>query len=151
MTKGDQVREVFKKGNANCAQTVLCAFTEETGLSEDTLARIASGFGGGIGRLRGTCGAVSGMCMAAGLLRGHTLGQPDEEKEATYAMIQELVGKFKEYNQSIYCCDLLGGVTSTAPTDDLYATTAKPLRPCIEYMAYAAELLEQYLKDHPLE
>ena len=62
---------LFESGSVNCAQAVLCTFAPELGMDKDTLARIASGFGGGVGRLRGMCGAVSGMCMAAGALYGY--------------------------------------------------------------------------------
>ena len=55
----------------NCAQSVLCAFTDITGLNEKTSMRLASSFGGGMGRLREVCGAVSAMFMIAGILKGY--------------------------------------------------------------------------------
>ena len=85
---------LFESGSVNCAQAVLCAFAPELHMDVDTLAHLASGFGGGVGRLRGMCGAVSGMCMAAGMLYGYGLNDTDEQKAATYAVIQQLVKAF---------------------------------------------------------
>lgn len=138
--------ELFESGCVNCAQAVLCAFAPELHIDTDTLARLASGFGGGVGRMRGMCGAVSGMCMAAGMLYGYGLNDTDEQKAATYAVIQELVGQFKEEHGTINCGELMRSLanktepTPTPRTAEFYAT-----RPCSRFVASAARVLEAYL------
>lgn len=146
MTKGEEARAIFESGCANCAQAVLCAFAKEVGTDTETLARVASGFGGGMGRLRGQCGAVSGMCMAAGLLRGHGLAGEDGDKAATYRMTQELIAAFREKHGSTVCRELLGGNPSTDPTPTPRTAEFYRTRPCGGYIADAAEILDAYLK-----
>ena len=79
--RGDKAKELFQSGY-NCSQSVLIAFSDITGLSEETSAMIASGFGGGMGRMREVCGAVSGMFMVAGFLYGTTDKDGEAEKAA---------------------------------------------------------------------
>lgn len=138
--------ELFESGNTNCAQAVLCAFAPELGLDIDTLARLASGFGGGVGRTRGMCGAVSGMCMAAGLLRGYGLADDDDGKAKTYAMIQALLAQFKEEHGTINCGELMRSLANkTAPTPTPRTAEFYATRPCSRFVATAAGLLEAYL------
>ena len=68
--KAQRAKALFLEGY-NCAQAVAGAFAPEMGLSVDAAARLASGFGGGMGRMREVCGAVSGMTLAASALRGY--------------------------------------------------------------------------------
>ena len=83
MTRAERAREYFKSG-LNCSQSVLLAFSEDTGLAEDTAKAISRPLGGGMGRLRQTCGAVSGAALASGLLF------PDLSKSEAYALVQEI-------------------------------------------------------------
>lgn len=139
---------LFESGSVNCAQAVLCAFAPELGMDKDTLARLASGFGGGVGRLRGMCGAVSGMCMAASMLYGYGLEDSDEQKAATYAVIQRLVKGFEAAHGTINCGELMRSLaekkepTPTPRTEEFYAT-----RPCSRFVATAAALLEAYIAE----
>lgn len=137
--------ELFAKGY-NCSQAVLLAFAEEAGISEKTAAMIASSFGGGMGRLREVCGAVSGMFMTAGLLAGYSDPENHAEKTAHYKRIQELAERFKSYNGSIVCRELLGlkkeGADSHVPekrTDEYYKK-----RPCRELVEIAAKITAEY-------
>ena len=91
--KAQRAKALFLEGY-NCAQAVAGAFAPEMGLSVDAAARLASGFGGGMGRMREVCGAVSGMTLAASALRGYNDPKAGPEKTDTYAMIQELAGRF---------------------------------------------------------
>lgn len=146
--RGDKAKELFTQGY-NCSQAVLISFSDMTGLDEKTSAMIASGFGGGMGRMRETCGTVTGMFMAYGLINGYSDCKAFEEKKETYAAIQALAGKFREINGSIVCKELLGlsaPESTNVPekrTDDYYKK-----RPCAELVKIAAEILEEYLSSN---
>ena len=83
----------FKNGY-NCAQAVLLAFSDELEIDEKTLALISSSFGGGMGRMREVCGAVSGMFMVAGLKYGYSGPSAKQEKAELYALVQNLAALF---------------------------------------------------------
>ena len=145
LSKGNIAKNYFEKGY-NCAQSVMLAFCDETGLDFETSALISSGFGGGIGRLREVCGAVSGMVMVLNMIKGYNDTGKGGAKAAHYALIQELCGKFREINGSIVCKELL------APADR--STSAQPVertaeyykkRPCSELVKCAADILNEYL------
>ena len=132
--------ELFCKGY-NCAQAVVAAFHEELGMTESEAARLSSSFGGGMGRMRETCGAVSGMLLVAGLLWGYGTPGDDEAKAAHYRLVQEMAAKFRERTGSLICRELLGNPPSdpnpTPRTADFYKT-----RPCAGFVALAAEILD---------
>ena len=150
MNHGDKAAELFYEGY-NCAQAVLMAFSDVTGLEEAYAARLISSFGGGMGRLREVCGAVSGMFMAAGLLYGTEEGASQEDKAAHYARIRELAGRFKVQHGSYICRELLEGVSTTpggapeARTEQYYIK-----RPCGQLCHDAAAILDQYIQENPL-
>ncbi len=112
MDHGIKAAELFLQGY-NCAQAVAVAFCDVTGLSEDFSAKMASSFGGGMGRLREVCGAVSGMLMVAGLLYGYDNSDADDKKKALYKQVQELAEQFRAENGSIICREIL----KNPPTD----------------------------------
>lgn len=146
MERGITAEQNFKNG-CNCAQAVLAAFSDLTGLEEETAMRIASGFGGGMARMREVCGAVSGMFMAAGLILGDDNVPSHEHKAALYAELQELAEGFREENGSLLCRELLAGVGTeqgSAPEERTERYYRK--RPCAELCRCAAELLEEYLR-----
>lgn len=151
MTRGEAAKERFQNGY-NCAQAVLLSFSDLTGLDEKTAMRIASSFGGGMGRLREVCGAVSGMFMAAGLIYGQDAVPDNKEKSAHYAMLQGLAARFREENGSIVCRELLAGVTrDTSPNAEPRTEAYYKKRPCGELCAMAAEILDAYIKENPVE
>ena len=104
--KSSLAKAYFEQGY-NCAQSVLLAFCEETGLSEEQAARLASTFGGGMGRMREVCGAVSAMFMVEGLVEGYSDPKAKEEKSEVYARVRALADRFREKNHSIICRDLI--------------------------------------------
>lgn len=128
----------------NCAQAVFGAFCEQLGVPFDVAMKLSSSFGGGIGRQREVCGAVSGMCMAAGILYGYDTPETGEIKAEHYRLIRELCDKFKEENGSIICREILKnaeeGGTPAARTNDYYAN-----RPCLKCVHDAAEILEKHI------
>lgn len=106
MTHAEKAAAAFQNG-ANCAQAVVTAYADELGMDEKTALRLASSFGGGIGRMREVCGAVSGMMMVYGLLRGYDDLNDPALKKAHYANVQALAAQFREANGSIICRELL--------------------------------------------
>lgn len=137
-------------GGYNCAQAVMVAFCDVTGLDKDMAARLSSSFGGGMGRMREVCGAVSGMLMVAGYLYGYDTPGDDRQKKAHYALVQDLAGKFREQIGSIVCREILKNPPSdpnpTERTPEFYKT-----RPCARMVALAARILDEYIAQHPTE
>lgn len=135
----------FKEG-FNCSQAVLLTFADECGLERETALKIASSFGGGMGRLREVCGAVSGMFMAAGLLYGYAVTDDKQAKTAHYELIQRLAEKFREKNGSIVCRELLGlDHKSDCPIPENRTKEYYKKRPCAELVGDAAEILAEYI------
>ena len=99
-------RKFFHDGY-NCCQSILLAFQDVTGLPEEKLAAVASGFGGGFGRLREVCGAVSGMTFMAGIISPFVNPEAREDKKNNYALVQEFADRFTAENGSIVCRELL--------------------------------------------
>lgn len=139
--------ELFLKGY-NCAQAVAVAFCDVTGLDETLSARLSSSFGGGLGRLREVCGAVSGMAMVAGALYGYEDPQDDAAKKAHYERIQQLAGQFCNRMGTIICRELLenppSDPTPSPRTAEYYAD-----RPCARFVMVAAEILDDYIQKNP--
>ena len=148
MDHGIKAAELFLSGY-NCAQSVAVAFHEELGLTEGQAARMASAFGGGMGRMREVCGAVSGMLLVLSCLYGYDTPGDDASKKVLYTQVQELAGRFREENGSIICREILKNPPSdpnpTPRTADFYAK-----RPCAKMVMTAARLMEEFLEGHPL-
>lgn len=149
MNHTDHAVDMFKLGY-NCAQAVVVAFCDVTGLTPDYAAKMASSFGGGMGRMREVCGAVSGMLMVAGLLYGYETPGDDVSKMAHYALVQELAGRFREQEGSIICREILKNPPSDPKPTPRNAEFYK-VRPCARLVALAAQILDDYIAEHPLE
>lgn len=150
MDHREKAAELFVNGS-NCSQAVAVAFCDVTGLEPEFAAKMASSFGGGMGRMREVCGAVSGMLLVLGLLYGYDdPGEKDAAKKAHYALVQALAGKFRERNGSIICREILKNPPTdpspTPRTEEFYKS-----RPCARLVVCAAELLDEYIEAHPLE
>ncbi|MBQ2858290.1 MAG: C_GCAxxG_C_C family protein [Bacteroidaceae bacterium] len=142
--------ELFKEG-FNCSQSVVAAFADEYGFTREQALKMSASFGGGIGRMRETCGAACGLFMLAGLETAATEGSDREGKARNYAVVQELAEEFKRRNGALRCADLLGlsqkePVVSTpeARTAQYYAK-----RPCAKMVEEAARIWCEYLEKHP--
>ena len=110
MTMKDRVEkavELFKSGY-NCSQSVVAAFADMYGFTQEQALRMSASFGGGIGRMRQTCGAACGMFLLAGLEKGAVDGKDREGKAANYALVQQLAEEFRKRNGSMICAELLG-------------------------------------------
>ena len=147
MTRPEKAKELFE-GGCNCCQAVFCAFLEETNLTKDEALRLSAGFGGGFGRLREVCGAVSGMTMVISNKFASTDPNNHEEKAALYALIQKAAGEFREENGSIICRELLGlAEKSSAPVPEERTKEYYKKRPCSELVECAAKIAEKYLSE----
>ena len=136
----------------NCAQSIVLAFADLLPVDESALSRLSSSFGGGMGRLREVCGAVSGMFMVAGLLYGYDGPEVGQVKAEHYAKIQELAHRFEEKHGSIVCRELLGlAVRRDVPVPEARTAEYYKKRPCPEMIGEAAEILEQFINENPLE
>lgn len=141
----EKAQELFLEGY-NCSQSIVCAFEDLTGLDHQTSARLASSFGGGMGRLREVCGAVSGSLFVLGILRGYDDPKDAEAKTAHYHLVQEFARRFREKHGTILCRELLSGVKVKPGKDPETRTAAYYAeRPCLRYVADAAGILEKML------
>ena len=151
MTRRERAVSAFMQGY-NCAQSIVLAFADLLPVDEAALSRLSSSFGGGMGRLREVCGAVSGMFMVVGLLYGYDGPETGKIKAEHYARIQELAHRFEEKNGSIVCRELLGlTVRRDVPVPEARTAEYYKKRPCPEIIGEAAEILEQFINENPLK
>lgn len=142
--KSETAKSLFTEGY-NCAQAVAGAFSDDFGLDRDTMMKMMLPLGGGVGRQREVCGAVLGMCVVLGLKEDNPF--PDHEiKRECYEKVRMLCDVFKEKNGSIICRELLGVSESGGDPEKRTAEYYKK-RPCIELVACAAQILEEYLSE----
>ena len=137
----DKAVALFKQG-FNCSQSVFAACADIYGISDPQLAlRLSASFGGGIGRMRQTCGAACGMFLLAGLQNGSAAVGDAEGKKQNYALVQDLAAKFKQENGSLICAELLGIApkpqepTPAPRTEEYYKK-----RPCADMVASAVKI-----------
>ncbi len=150
--KADEARALFCAG-ANCAQAVFGAFAEECGITQEEAFRLASGFGGGMARLREVCGAVSGMILVLNCKYGNADLSDKTAKDAHYARVQALCNAFRQETGSIVCRELLGLAPgqSDQPRSEERTGEYYKKRPCADLVVLAAELTESYLKSSGLK
>jgi C_GCAxxG_C_C family probable redox protein len=150
MTHREKAIEYFCKGY-NCAQSVFAAFCDVTGYSEKEALMLASSFGGGMGRMRETCGAVTAMFMVAGVVRGYDDISTDAPKKAHYERIQKMAAEFKREHGTIICRELLASLkpdsnpAPSARTEEYYR-----VRPCVRFVATAADILDKMITEEKI-
>ena len=145
--RSQKARDYFLQGY-NCTQAVVLAYCDELGLDKSVALKIASSFGGGMGRLREVCGAVSGIFMVAGMLYGYDDPKDKEGKAALYAKIQELAARSKAQNGSIVCRELLGlSEHKSAPTPEERSPAYYKKRPCPDLVAAAVQILDDFIDE----
>lgn len=139
--------ELFKSGY-NCSQSVVAAFADLYGFTEEQALKMSASFGGGIGRMRQTCGAACGMFLLAGLDTGAVDAEDRAGKSHNYELVQQLAEKFRAENGSLICAELLG-LSTTATHRDTQAEPRTDLyykkRPCVEMVETAARIFANYL------
>jgi C_GCAxxG_C_C family probable redox protein len=137
----ERAKELFHQG-FNCSQSVFAACADLYGIEDEELAlRLSASFGGGIGRMRQTCGAACGMFLLAGLENGSATAHDAEGKQQNYALVQNLAAKFKDENGSLICAELLGIAPKPQdPTPEARTEAYYQKRPCVEMVATAVRI-----------
>ena len=152
MTHAEKAKAYFEQGY-NCSQAVFCAFAEDLGMKRELAAKLSASFGGGLGRLRLTCGCVSGAAMVLGLALGYDPEQSEKDAKAKhYEKVRELTAALEGRNGSLSCRELLAmkGVDASSGglpeerTEEYYKH-----RPCISMVVLATNILDRYIKENP--
>ena len=145
MNHAEKARDLFLSG-CSCSQAVVGAFADDLGLEQETALRLASSFGGGMGGMRETCGAVTGMLMVAGLKWGYSETGNLEKKTAHYARVRSLAEQFKSEHTSIVCRELLAHLSELKKDPSARTPEYYKARPCARFVETAAALLDEMEK-----
>lgn len=145
MTKGELAESLFKSG-LNCSQAVAVAFCKEMNMSENMAKQLTLGFGGGMGRMREVCGAVSGMTFVLSAI------YVNDDRAKMYERVQTVANEFRQNNGSVVCRELLGLNTKNpdTPIPEPRTETYYKKRPCPKLIAMSADILDRYIKANPL-
>lgn len=147
MTHSEKAAKLFCSGY-NCSQAVFAAFCDVTGIDEKTALKLSSSFGGGMGRLREVCGAVSGAFMVAGILYGYDIPNDNTVKKEHYSLIQDIANRFKQQNNTIICRELVKGLAKdTLPSPTVRTENFYKTRPCLRFVITAADILDDIIKE----
>lgn len=144
--------ELFMSGYG-CCQSVVAAFADLYGFSDEQAKLVGAGFGGGVGRLRMMCGAVSGLVLLSGMHKGQTEGSDHQGKAQCYQLVQELLGEFRSQNGSLICAELLG-LGDKSPAFGSFTPSERNAeyykkRPCAAKVESAARIFAEYLENSP--
>ena len=147
MTEKEKARQLFLEG-FNCSQSVFAAFCDRFGIDEEAAKKISAGLGGGVGRQREVCGAVSAAAMVLGSVTAAVDGSDSQGKKRNYELVREFCDRFRELHGSIVCREILEGKAKNkgAVPDERTAEYYKN-RPCLKVVEDAAEILMQMLKE----
>lgn len=136
----DRAEQFFRQGY-NCSQSVVAAFADIYGIDTELALRLGASFGGGIGRMRQTCGAACAMFLLAGLHNGSTTPHDNDGKMKNYQTVQKLAEQFKQENGSLVCAELLGlAKPEHSPEPEKRTDTYYKKRPCVEMVRSAVRL-----------
>ncbi len=148
-----QKAEQFFLEGYNCCQAVLLAFEDVLDVERSTLLRVASGFGGGMARMREVCGTVSAMAMTAGFLSPAEDPSNMQQRRDNYALVQKFAARFKEQKGSIICREILGlrkqepGAPMESPMPSARTPEYYKTRPCTATVGLAAKIVADYIKN----
>ena len=149
MERSQLAKQYFREGYS-CAQALVLTFKDLINLNEKDLLKIASPFGGGMGRIRETCGALTGSFIVLGYLYGNPTSDI-KKKEEIYVRVQEIAKKFIEVNGFMACRKLLNlDHKIDQPKPEERSNDYYKKRPCLDIIASAAQILDEYIKAHPL-
>lgn len=147
-TRKEKVKRLFTSGY-NCSQAVFAAYSDLYGMEEETALKLSASFGGGMGRMREVCGAVSGMFMVAGLATGSADCSDKEAKKHNYDVVQKMAAEFKKVSGGSIICRELMGIDKNADTSDTTPDARTPeyyqKRPCVQLVQDAADVIEKVL------
>ena len=142
----DRAVELFKQG-FNCSQAVFAAFADEYEMDGKTALKASAGLGGGVGRLREVCGALSGAAMVAGMVYGATDGSCQDQKAQTYKTVQQIADEFKKQNGTIICREMLKGAAEEKPTYIPEQRTEEyyKKRPCLRIIESTVKIADKII------
>ena len=143
MNKHEELALKYFTEGYNCAQSVFAAFHEEMGIDEKTAFKMSSAFGGGMGRLREVCGAVSGMFMVLSTLYGYDDAEDSEAKKLLYSRVQALAEEFKKEHGTIICRELLAS-TDAKNTPPVQGSAHAGI--CFEYVRTATRIMSEFIE-----
>ena len=146
MSKAEKARKQFEKG-FSCAPAVLSTYSEQFGLGEELALKIACGFGGGIGRMGKTCGAVTGAVMVIGLKHGQANAADEESRQETHKLVKKFIDRFTALHGSVECRELIGYDLSSSRGLKLARESGVFENKCHGFVYDAACILEDVL--HP--
>ena len=139
--RSERARQAFEQGY-NCSQAVAVAYADVLGMDADAVATLVQPLGGGMGRLREVCGAVSGMTMVAGFLSPNAQPNDNDNKKRLYSLVQSLAEEFRAENGAIVCRELLGlAQQKDDPTPSPRTGEYYKRRPCADYVEIAARIV----------
>jgi C_GCAxxG_C_C family probable redox protein len=147
MNRIEQAVACFKEG-FSCSQAVLSTYGPTLGLDRKTALRVSGAFGGGMGRMGQTCGAVTGAFMVIGLKYGKTRAEDNQTRDKAYSLVREFVDRFKSRNGSIVCKELLGCDMSTPEGRKLVEEKKLVASVCPKFVQDACEIIEQTILKH---
>lgn len=142
----DKATQLFEAG-FNCSQSVAAAFADLHGLDEAMALRVSASFGGGIGRMRETCGAACALFILAGLDTSAINAEDQNAKTANYRLVHDLADQFVAQNGSLCCAELLGlkpMVQKDSESNEL-SNVKLEKRTCAEIVKSAARIWADYL------
>lgn len=145
MSRAEKAKKQFEKG-FSCAPAVLSAYAERLGLEEALALKIACGFGGGIGRMGRTCGAVTGAIMAIGLKHGQADADDEESRRRTHELVKEFINRFIALHGSIECKELIDYDLSDPAEFKLAKKNKVFQNKCTSFVYDSARILEEILQ-----
>ena len=142
------VAEVLFASGYNCAQAVFVAYCDEMNMDKETALKLSSSFGGGMGKLREVCGAVTGAFAVAGVLWGYSDVTDDKVKNEHYALIRRIAEEFKAVHGTYICNYLLKGLANINSKDSHPRTEEYyKVRPCVRFVITACEILDRIIEE----
>lgn len=141
MERSEKAKELFLEGN-NCAQSVMLSFADDFGYSKELALKISAGFGGGMGRSQGTCGAVTGAMMVLGIMEGEKASDNAELKKEAYSSVQKLTRKFADEFKTVSCRDLTGCDFNTEEGNEKFKNEGVMEKICAPCVKRAVEIVE---------
>lgn len=142
------IAENYFVSGYNCAQAVLCAYCDLTGIDNETALRFASSFGGGMGKLREVCGALSGAFAVVGLLYGGYDVNDNNKKSEHYALVRRIAEEFKELHSTINCGELVEGIANAKGSNPAERTPEYyKTRPCARFVGDACDILDKIIAE----
>ncbi|HLP17247.1 MAG TPA: C-GCAxxG-C-C family protein [Bacteroidota bacterium] len=144
-SRQEQAIATFQSG-ANCAQSVVTTYAQALGFDAGLAENLALGFGGGMGRLQNTCGAVTGAFMVLGIYNADKYDELKERKQKTAEMVQAFNARFTEMHGSTQCRTLLGVDLMTEEGREQLHTGGLHVTVCEQCIAHAVDILDEMLK-----